>query len=147
MANFNDDLARINYLTGIINKIKLIGDKALENLYHRFHEYDLQPTQIEDNFFNFYFWGLKFIVKSEITFNSDTKQLNNGELNTYLIVEDGNKLNHLLIVSYSFDELGNIENHFSVEHKEFSRNYYIDFCTEVMDYRYKDGSKLKFQLK
>lgn len=113
----------------------------LNKLHETFNLQDINlPTsKLKDNSFDFEFWGLTFLIKAEIAYDLERKSFLLGELNTYAKKDDA----EILILTYSFDTIGNIENNFIAE--SFPKFYYVDFVPKVIEYTNK--YKVKFLLK
>lgn len=92
----------------------------------------------DENQIQFTFWGLEFIIKSELSFNQSSGGFFKGELNTYL----KKKKDPMLILSYTFDHIGNIENYHLLN--EFADFYYNDFVLKLIECSENEG--FKFQL-
>ncbi|MBN1184983.1 MAG: hypothetical protein JXB49_22045 [Bacteroidales bacterium] len=112
--------------------------KIVKELHSVFERLNIQKEEIFDNSFKFSFWGLNWIVKTEITVKQETGYFNEGELNTYLMKEDDLEF----LLSYKFDSLGNIADRFLSN--DFGLHYYTDFVKSVVGYSIKKN--FKFQL-
>lgn len=137
--NLSNEIQTVNYHVNKFEKYKNQASVFLKKAKVVFEEYKISISEIKGNAFEFSFFGLDFITKTEISFDEKQKGFKNGEFNTY--VKNGTKL--LLVKTYSFDAIGNIENEYHVD--DFAYFYYIDFVDSLRELSSKGD--LKFQLK
>lgn len=136
--NFNGEIRGIEYLNNLIGRFKKQADIFIEKLKTIFEKHKLNVSEIENNSFEFSFWGLRFITKTEISFDKESQTFKVGELNTYLIIDD----NLDLIITYNFDYIGNIGNGYLQD--EFADFYYVDFINSLI--KHSTENRIKFQL-
>ena len=76
-------LEDIIYLTNELQgQFKIQAEQFITNLKGVLDKNLVSTTDIKSNSFDFKFWSLDFIVKTEVLFNS--RNFSDGELNTYL---------------------------------------------------------------
>ena len=133
-AYINYNIEKSNY-----EKFAFEARLIIENLHKLFKttEKNITTTNIVNNSFQIKFWGIEYIIKTEITYK-DNKGFFLGEINTYL----KNKTENILILSYSFDKIGNIQNDYLVS--DFSDYYFLDFFKKIIEYS--NSNNIKFQL-
>lgn len=134
----DENLQDISYLNEIFEKFKRQASIFIRKVKEVLEENNLSTSEIDNNSLEFSFWGLDFIIKSEIEYEMKSSNFIQGELNTYY--KDDDKLN--LILSYNFDKLGNIGRNSVVN--DFAIYYYLDFVKNLKNYS--SEKKIKFQL-
>ncbi len=141
MRDIRNELNEIDYHKKTYDKFLKQANSIITKLHDKFNhsEINLPTLDIVGNSFQFTFWGLNFITKTEIVYDSERLALGSGELNTYYRNDD----NDDLILTYNFDSIGNIENRFLTE--EFSSFYFADLFASIIEYS--KNNMLKFQLK
>jgi len=136
--NFNGEISGIEYLNDLIGRFKTQADNYIEKLKIAFIKYKLNVSEINNNSFEFSFWGLSFITKTEILFDKESNTFKTGELNTYLVIDETLEL----IITYNFDYIGNIGN--GCLQDDFADFYYVDFVNSLI--KYTSENEIKFQL-
>ncbi len=134
----DENLQDISYLNEIFEKFKRQASIFIRKVKEVLEENNLSTSEIDNNSLEFSFWGLDFIIKSEIEYEMKSSNFIQGELNTYY--KDDDKLN--LILSYNFDKLRNIGRNSVVN--DFAIYYYLDFVKNLKNYS--SEKKIKFQL-
>ena len=132
-------IAEVEYLKDLFVKFEKKSNSFIKKLKEVFDENELHVSEIVDNSFEFTFWGLNFISKSEISFDLAFKTFKNGELTTFLKTEETLDL----ILTYNFDYIGNIGNGCIID--DFADYYYIQFVNNLISFT--NEKKIKFQLK
>lgn len=113
--------------------------RAIINKFHSFlSSSEVQVFDINNNSFEFLLWGIRLIIRTEISTNDEMNRFCNGELNSYIIQDE----NEELLLSWSFDKIGNINNFHSMD--DFSQIYYVIFIKNLIQFT-KDNN-IKFQL-
>ena len=133
-AEFNNIVA----LNIQFKKLQSISQDFVKKLHEDFINWGLSVNEISNNSFGFSFWGLNFIVKSELSFNKAANNFTEGALNTYLNLE-GIKT---CVVSFKFDILGNINR--GNQLSDFSAPYYIQFVEQLLNIT--EENAIMFQL-
>jgi len=121
----------------LLAQSKLIIEKL--KVTYTLEEFNILTKEIVDNSFAFSFWGLNFLVKAEIEINPERNVFYLGELNTYIQFKE----EEVLILSYNFDGIGNINQEHTIEY--FAKEYYYEFVVNIMEYS--KSNHLKFQIK
>lgn len=141
MRDIRNELSEIDYQRKIFDKFVVRANSIILKLHEKFNlpEINLPTSEIKENSFEFTFLGLDFIIKAEIVFNSEIHSFKLGELNTYYRSGDSNEL----ILTYTFDSIGNITSKFLTE--EFYSVYYVDMFRLIVEYS--KNRNVKFQFK
>lgn len=121
----------------LLAQSKIIIEKL--NVTYNLEEFNILTKEIVDNSFAFSFWGLNFLVKAEIEINPERNVFYLGELNTYIQFNE----EEVLIHSYNFDGIGNINQEHTIEY--FAKEYYYEFVAQIIEYS--KSNHLKFQIK
>ena len=137
--NFSNEISQIDYFKKLILKFKNQSDTFILALKSKFEQNDINISNQTANSFEFSFWGLDLITKTEISFDKDEQSFKQGELNTYLIKDK----KHFLIMSYKFDSVGNIGD--GCLENDFADFYYVDLVNSLIGYTKENN--IKFQLK
>lgn len=122
-------IGRIDSLKNAIEGHKESADKILDELHKEFTQQGLNTEQIERNELQFECLGLKFVTRTEISFDSNIQNFRNGNINTYYIDKDDEEE---LILSYDFDKIGNVNSRHLIN--EFSKYYFVDFFEKMIAY-------------
>jgi len=138
-TNLRYEIGEVGYLKEMFVKFEKRANDIINKLKEVFDENELHVSEIIDNSFEFTFWGLNFITKSEISFDSEYKNFTKGELTTFLKHEE--TLDP--IVTYGFDNIGNIGNGCLLS--DFADYYYVQFVKNLISLS--NEKNIKFQLK
>jgi hypothetical protein len=133
------NLEDITYLTKTLDDFKRQANTFIQKFKKVLDDNKLSTSEIVDNSLDFNFWGLKFIIKSEIQYSQESHDFIQGELNTYLLNDE----EMILILTSYFDKLGNV-GRISVI-KDFAEYYFIDFVENIK--KITSEREIKFQLK
>ncbi|ADQ80369.1 hypothetical protein Palpr_2233 [Paludibacter propionicigenes WB4] len=136
--NLNEEIENIDYWLEIVDKYKIKSEIYIEKARAVFESKKIKVSETNNNSFDFKFLGLDFIAKANISFNKESSKFNDGELNIFHKKNDDFEL----IISYSFDKIGNIENTFNTD--TFALYFYVDFIKMVLNSSTEKG--IKFQL-
>lgn len=119
------------FISRIEKKLESLRAKSKEiicSLVNMFDKREKKIDNLQDYSFEFIFWGLRFITKSEFSLTNDFLMNPKGEINTYLVKDE----RYILIKSWTFDELGNINNDYTAN--DFPDAYLLDFVNNVQKF-------------
>ncbi len=136
--NINQEAADIAYHQQEFEKFLNHATIFITNTKMKFEEKGIKDIIQTDNSIEFKYWGLNFITKASLSFNKDKGRFIQGDLSTFLKIEDDLEL----IVSYKFDSIGNIEDGFTASN--FALYYFVDFTKNLI--KYSIEKDFKFQL-
>ena len=129
----------IEYLKKDYNGYLEQARSIIKNFHSFLNNSEIQVLDINNNnAFEFLIWGIKLIIKTEISCNDRMDRFDKGELNTYVMTEEKN----VLVLSWSFDKIGNVNQLYLV--KEFSQFYYVDLIKNLLQFN--KSNNIKFQL-
>jgi hypothetical protein len=131
--NIKPDLDQIGSIRKQYEKLSGQGKKLLYSLFEYLKSDDIKLNpEYEGEMIKFNLWGLSFIIKSESSWTKESPGFRTGEINLYMIKKKSiEEESNLLILTYSFDHIGNINSQYVVE--EFSKFYYRDFIKKLIE--------------
>jgi len=136
-VNYKKTEIYINGLKEDYKRYLKVGSEMLDRVYNEFSNQNLKIEQVENNKLKFELFGLNFVTKPELSLDSETKTIRNGELSTYFIDTENVEQ---LVFKYDFDRIGNINQRFL--ENEFSKHYYADFFIQLIEFSVEKEIKL-----
>lgn len=134
---FYEEINGIKHLNDLFSRYKNQANIFIEKLKPSFEKNKINISDINKNSFEFSFWGLDFIAKTEISFDEESNTFKKGELNTYLIMNESLDL----VITYNFDYFGNIGN--GCLQDDFADFYYVDFVNSLIKHTAENNIKFK----
>ena len=130
-------LYHVDHYNKQFDTFKHLAEIFIQRLNSDYKSQGVNVSAIQNNSFSFSYYGLAFLIKAEISFCKEDKIFNEGEINTYLLLQENQKL----VVSYRFDSHGNINQEYT--EKDFTTPYFVDFVNSVLKLSSSDDVKLQ----
>ncbi len=132
------EINKINYHRNVFETFSKQAVSILNKLKDEFEKPEINiSSSINNDGLFFDLWGIKIIIKTEILFDVKNQGFYFGEINSYIL----NKEEETLILTYHFDNIGNIENRFLLN--DFTIPYYSNLIEKIIDFSNTENIKFK----